>query len=115
MPRRFMQFVVSLLVCAAAAVGWSHVAVGQQRGGGRAAPAVPAAPAGSDWPTYGHDPGGMRYSPLEEITPANVSQLQPAWVYHMKPASPAGAPPPQGRGGRVGFGSGFGAGETTPL
>ena len=25
-----------------------------------------------DWPTYGHDVGGMRYSPLTQITPANV-------------------------------------------
>ena len=33
----------------------------------------------------------MRYSPLKEITPANVGQLQLAWVYHMKPA---GAPTP---------------------
>ena len=43
-----------------------------------------------EWPTYGHDPGGMRFSPLTEITPANVSQLKVAWVYHMKPAAPAG-------------------------
>ncbi len=38
-----------------------------------------------DWPTYGHDKGGQRHSPLTQITPANVAQLQPAWVYHMKP------------------------------
>ena len=31
-------------------------------------------------------PGGTRYSPLTQITPANVSQLKVAWVYHMKPA-----------------------------
>ena len=29
---------------------------------------------------------GTRYSPLTQITPANVSQLKVAWVYHMKPA-----------------------------
>ena len=34
----------------------------------------------------GRDPGGTRYSPLTQITPANVSQLKVAWVYHMKPA-----------------------------
>ena len=38
-----------------------------------------------EWPTYGHDAGGMRFSPLTQITPANVSQLKVAWVYHMKP------------------------------
>src|SRR5687768_13187314 len=47
------------------------------------APAI-AADRG-DWPTYGHDKGGMRFSPLADITPANVSRLRPAWVYHMKP------------------------------
>jgi quinoprotein glucose dehydrogenase len=44
-----------------------------------------------DWPTYGHDQGGQRHSPLTAITPANVAQLQPAWTYHMKP--PAAAAP----------------------
>jgi len=38
----------------------------------------------TEWPTYGHDPGGMRFSPLKQITPANVAKLQRAWVYHMK-------------------------------
>lgn len=35
-----------------------------------------------EWPAYGHDPGGARYSPLTQITPANVAQLQRAWTYH---------------------------------
>jgi glucose dehydrogenase len=35
----------------------------------------------TDWPTYGHDPGGMRYSPLKQITPANVAKLTPVWMY----------------------------------
>ena len=46
----------------------------------------PSAAASREWPTYGHDPGGMRFSPLTQITPANVGQLQVAWTYHMKPA-----------------------------
>jgi quinoprotein glucose dehydrogenase len=49
-----------------------------------------------EWPTYGHDPGGMRFSPLTEIKPENVDRLKLAWVYHMKPA---GATAPTGRGG----------------
>ena len=28
----------------------------------------------------------MRYSPLTQITPANVTSLKVAWTYHMKPA-----------------------------
>jgi len=51
--------------------------------------------ASKEWPTYGHDPGGMRFSPLAQVTPANVSQLKVAWVYHMKPP---GAVLPAGRG-----------------
>jgi quinoprotein glucose dehydrogenase len=101
-------------LCAALGISASFVALGQQK----------VSPA-SDWPTYGHDPGGMRYSPLTQITPANVARLEKAWVYHMKPGSgtppvdPAPAGPPQGspapgRGGR-GSASGLASGETTPL
>src|SRR2546426_6323587 len=38
----------------------------------------------TEWPTYGHDSGGMRFSPLKQITSANVSRLQRAWGYHMR-------------------------------
>ena len=34
------------------------------------------------WPVYARDPGGSRYSPLDEITPENVAFLEPAWEYH---------------------------------
>jgi quinoprotein glucose dehydrogenase len=43
-----------------------------------------AAPA-TDWPTYGHDFGDSRHSPLTQITPANVATLKPVWVFHMRP------------------------------
>src|ERR1700727_1381027 len=33
----------------------------------------------SEWPTYGHDYGDTRFSPLAQITPANVTALKPAW------------------------------------
>ena len=38
------------------------------------------APA-QDWPSYGNDPGGMRYSPLEQINKENVGALEVAWVH----------------------------------
>jgi quinoprotein glucose dehydrogenase len=41
----------------------------------------------AEWPTYGHDPGGMRYSPLMQIDVSNVSRLQSAWTYSMRPAT----------------------------
>ena len=83
-----------------------------------------------EWPTYGHDPGGMRFSPLTEITPANVGRLKVAWVYHLsvpgasgssgRAAIPAAAQavdaPDTPQTGRVrGGGNGFAASEVTPL
>src|ERR1700722_15429046 len=54
-----------------------------------------------EWPTYGHDYGDTRFSPLAQITPANVAGLKPVWTYHMRPPG----------GGR----RGFAASEDTPL
>jgi quinoprotein glucose dehydrogenase len=53
-----------------------------------------------EWPTYGHDYGDTRYSPLAQITPVNVAALKPVWTYHMKPP---------------GARRGFAASENTPL
>src|SRR6187455_3325535 len=95
-----------LSACAAAAV----MSVGY----GVLAQSAPKAPS-KEWPTYGHDAGGMRFSPLTQITPANVGGLEVAWTYHMKPpAPPPTTPAPQGRGRGRG-GSGFNASEVTPL
>ena len=93
---------------------------------------APGSAASKEWPTYGHDPGGMRFSPLTQITPANVGQLKVAWVYHMKPAAPARraahplrscrcavgdapAAAAQGRGGAGAAARGFSSSEVTPL
>jgi glucose dehydrogenase len=45
--------------------------------------ALTAAPAvcQTDWPVYGHDAGGQRYSPLTQIDTKNVSKLKLAWQY----------------------------------
>ena len=37
--------------------------------------------AGADWPAYGGTESARRYSPLAQITPANVARLERAWVY----------------------------------
>lgn len=52
-------------------------------------PAVLRADDPGDWPTYGHDKGGQRHSPLQQITPENVAKLQLAWTYHLRPAQAA--------------------------
>jgi len=41
-----------------------------------------------DWPAYGRDAGGTRYSPLKQITRDNVAQLKPAWEYHTGALTP---------------------------
>ncbi len=41
--------------------------------------------ADGEWLHYGNDLGGSRYSPLDQITPANVSGLKQAWVYRTNP------------------------------
>jgi quinoprotein glucose dehydrogenase len=56
-----------------------------------------------EWGYYGHDGGGMRYSPLAQINRENVARLKVAWAFHTDDIS-------EGRGSRKR--SGF---ETTPL
>jgi quinoprotein glucose dehydrogenase len=92
-----------------------------------------AVDAQREWRTYGHDAGAMRFSPLKQIDPKNVSQLKLAWVYHMRPSGFEGAHhnPPPSRGeahsaavgdepqssesSRSPFGSRFRPSESTPL
>src|SRR2546421_9807893 len=62
-----------------------------------------ATPA-QEWPTYNHDLGGTRFSPLTEINTGNVATLAKAWSYQF-PAPPAG-----GRGGGRG-----GASQAVPI
>ncbi len=40
--------------------------------------APPENDSGADWPYYGHDAGGMRYSPLKQISRENVATLKVA-------------------------------------
>ena len=86
-PRRFA---VSSLV--AALVIWAGVLVYATfndpqtvNGMFSTAAATPAAnPNGidpADWPAYGRTQEGTRYSPLQQITPENVKNLQVAWTF----------------------------------
>jgi quinoprotein glucose dehydrogenase len=56
-----------------------------------------------EWPSYGHDAGGMRYSSLSQVNRTNVSRLQVAWTFHTGDVSDGG-----GDRKRSGF-------ETTPI
>jgi len=50
-------------------------------------------PGLGEWPHYGNDSGGTRYSSLAQIDRANVAQLRVAWTYR---AGEAGGAPPYG-------------------
>ena len=54
-----------------------------------------AACAQTDWPVYGHDAGGTRFSPLKQITPKNVGNLKVAWTYDTQAPVPPPAIPPR--------------------
>jgi alcohol dehydrogenase (cytochrome c) len=54
----------------------------------RAAESEPGA-----WLTYSGRYDGHRFSPLAEITPANVARLRPAWVYQVQEAGPVEVTP----------------------
>jgi quinoprotein glucose dehydrogenase len=41
----------------------------------------------TDWPGYGGDPGGQRYSGLSQINTKNVSKLKLAWQYGVDPSA----------------------------
>ncbi len=41
----------------------------------------------TDWPAYGNDPGGMRYSSLRQIDASNVAKLHVAWTFHTRDVS----------------------------
>ncbi len=59
------------------------------------------AAAQNDWPAYGHDPGGARYSPLKQITASNVVKLHRAWTYHTAENAPYFQTTPIVAGGRM--------------
>jgi quinoprotein glucose dehydrogenase len=65
-------------VCAALALALA--ACGEP--GSEPATPVIARGAAAGWPVYASDPAGRRWSPLDEITPANVARLELAWEYH---------------------------------
>ena len=37
---------------------------------------------GEGWPTYGGDPGGLRFSRSSQITRRNLNKLHPVWTFH---------------------------------
>ncbi|WP_240334248.1 membrane-bound PQQ-dependent dehydrogenase, glucose/quinate/shikimate family [Sphingobium estronivorans] len=79
---------VAAVLVVAILFGWSIAghyipAVQAQLPGDRYAMTDPSlAAAGEDWPAYGGTYSARRYSPLAQITPANVGGLKRVWAIH---------------------------------
>ena len=78
-----MSLLASAGIAAVAATVPTHDLAGTLPGPTIAADTIATAgvPPG-EWHAYGRTPHGRRYSPLDQITPANVSSLVDAWHYH---------------------------------
>jgi membrane-bound PQQ-dependent dehydrogenase (glucose/quinate/shikimate family) len=53
-------------------------------------PPVPSALSAQEWPFYGGDAGGTRFSALQQINRSNVEKLKRAWTYHLGEADRGG-------------------------
>lgn len=60
-------------------------------------------PQTTEWPNYGNDPGGTRYSPLKNINKENIANLKQAWIHNTGALARAGQ-----QKGKIAF-------EATPL
>ncbi len=74
--------------CISATVVLALTACSQETEQSASAPAAPPAPAlvsvaPGDWPLINRDLDANRYSPLTEITAANVATLAPSWTYQL--------------------------------
>ncbi len=55
-----------------------------------ALPLAAQLPAPTEWPTYGRDAGGSRYTPIAQVNRENVARLQVAWTFHTGELEPGG-------------------------
>jgi quinoprotein glucose dehydrogenase len=53
---------------------------------------VPFTYGQTDWPAYGGDPTGQRFSKLTQINPTNVAKLKLAWQYAIEPGGVDNSP-----------------------
>lgn len=71
----------SVAVLAAGLLTTHHEIRGTIAAAGAAPPQPAADQPDEDWRAYGRSQSGQRYSPLAEITPANVNSLKVAWTF----------------------------------
>jgi len=71
---KLARFILAVVVCAA---GPCLVAQSSRNVKG------PVDGTHDDWPYYGHDSAGTRFSPLSQINRQNVTTLKVAWTFHV--------------------------------
>ena len=77
-----IALLASIAVAGASLLNDPHDRPGTLARAGTPSDAVPATDtAGEEWPHYGGTLAGQRYSALDQITTANVDQLEVAWTY----------------------------------
>ncbi|HJN49871.1 MAG TPA: membrane-bound PQQ-dependent dehydrogenase, glucose/quinate/shikimate family [Pseudomonadales bacterium] len=69
--------VVSVIAVIINDMGWDVSPMSERAG-------VTEVNARTDWPSYGNTNEGTRFSPLDQINTANVSDLEVAWTYRTK-------------------------------
>jgi quinoprotein glucose dehydrogenase len=77
-----------LLAIAVLAIGYTFWTDRPSGGHDMASAAPPTDATAGEWRYYGNDAGGSHFSPLAQITPANVGGLEPAWTYRVGDAPP---------------------------
>ncbi|CAN5294031.1 glucose/quinate/shikimate family membrane-bound PQQ-dependent dehydrogenase [soil metagenome] len=76
-----------LFVCLLGTLGFAFVPHGVTRPSGTVAAATPTPAVAPDaatapnWTHYGRTPNGTRFAPVDQITPANVKDLNVAWTF----------------------------------
>jgi len=73
--RRWRQLAATCLWTASA------IGCGAQSWGGPNVTTAPHVRQSTEWPAYGGDHGGLRYSPLSLVDAENVADLEVAWTY----------------------------------
>ncbi|MFD2238970.1 PQQ-binding-like beta-propeller repeat protein [Aureimonas populi] len=82
---------LAAVVAIASALSDQHRVEGRFEAAEGAAPDARGVPDG-EWHAYGRTSDGQRYSPLAQITPANVDGLEVAWQFHTGDVSEPGDP-----------------------
>lgn len=84
---KYIALAASLLICSA-------LRAGQEKSGAVISTSIDVRPQDllvqpptANWVSYNGDYTGRRFSDLSEITPANVANLRPQWIFHIRDTS----------------------------